>query len=128
MSINFNSNSVWNLKPIPVDAVRHEVDGLLIDREIIVMAFQTVRDQLVFTNMRIISIDVQGLTGKRKSFTSMPYSKIQFFSVQTPGFAEIIPDSELYLMFNNGFTATFEFKGSVDIGRIGRIISTYVMK
>ena len=68
MAVNFNQNSVWNLKPISVDAVRTDVLGLLINGEEIVMAFQTVRDQLVFTNKRIISIDVQGITGKRKSF------------------------------------------------------------
>ena len=57
----------------------------------------------------------------------MPYSKIQFFSIQTPGFIELFPDSELYLVFSSGFTAKFEFKGQVDIGKIGRIISEYVL-
>lgn len=127
MAVNFNQNSVWNLKPISVDAVRTDVLGLLINGEEIVMAFQTVRDQLVFTNKRIISIDVQGITGKRKSFSTMPYSKIQYFAIQTPGFAEIISDCELFLMFSNSFTARFEFKGNVDIGRIGRMISEYVL-
>ena len=64
MAVNFNTNSVFNLKPINADAVRSEVDGLLIAGEQIEFAFQTVRDQLVFTNKRIISIDVQGITGK----------------------------------------------------------------
>ena len=127
MAINFNQNSAWNLKPINAEAVRSEVTGLLIQGEEVVMAFQTVRDQLVFTNQRIIAIDVQGLTGKRKSFSSMPYSKIQYFSIQTPGFGELIPDSELFIMFSNTFTAKFEFKGNVDIGKIGRMISEYVL-
>lgn len=128
MAVNFNQNSAWNLKPISVDAVREEVNGLLIDGEKVEMAFQTVRDQLIFTNKRIVSVDVQGITGKRKSFSTMPYSKIQYFSIQTPGFAEIIPDSELFIMFSNTFTAKFEFKGNVDIGKIGRMISAYVLK
>lgn len=127
MAINFNQNSVFNLKPINVDSVRSEVNGLLIGGEEVFCAFQTVRDQLVFTNKRIISIDVQGITGKRKSFSTMPYSKIQYFSVQTPGFAELFPDSELFIMFSSGFTAKFEFKGQVDIGAIGRMISEYVL-
>ena len=80
MAVNFNSNSVFNLKPINVEEVRKEVDGLLIGGEQIEFAFQTVRDQLIFTNKRIISVDVQGITGKRKSFATMPYSKIQYFS------------------------------------------------
>ena len=128
MPISFNQNSVFNLKPINVEDVRKEVTGLLVKDESVVMAFKTIRDQLVFTNKRIISIDVQGLTGKRKSYTTMPYSKIQYFEITTPGFLEIIPDSELSIMFNNGFTATFEFKGGVDIGLIGRIISEFVLE
>ena len=127
MAVNFNQDSVWNLKPIRVDAVKGEVNGLLIGGEEVVMAFQTVRDQLLFTNKRIIAVDVQGITGKRKSFSTMPYSKIQYFSIQTPGFGELIPESELFIMFSNTFTAKFEFKGGVDIGKIGRMISEYVL-
>lgn len=127
MAVNFNQDSVWNLKPIRVDAVKGEVNGLLIGGEEVVMAFQTVRDQLLFTNKRIIAVDVQGITGKRKSFSTMPYSKIQYFSIQTPGFGELIPDSELFIMFSNTFTAKFEFKGGVDIGKIGRMISEYIL-
>jgi len=126
--INFNKNSAWNLKPIGTGEVRGEVSGLLVPGEDIAAAFKTVRDQIVFTNKRIIAIDVQGVTGKRKSYASMPYSRIQFFTIQTPGFMELFPDSELELMFSNGFTATFEFKGSVDIGKLGRLISGYVLE
>ena len=127
MAVNFNQNSVFNLKPISNDEVRGEVDGLLIADEKVEFAFKTIRDQLVFTNKRIISIDVQGITGKRKSFATMPYSKIQYFSIQTPGFMELFPDSELFVMFTNGFTTKFEFKGAVDIGKIGRMLSEYVL-
>ena len=76
MAINFNQDSVWNLRPIRIEAVRNDVSGLLIDGEQIVAAFQTVRDQLVFTDRRIVAIDVQGLVGKKKTFTSLPYSKV----------------------------------------------------
>ncbi|MBQ0037630.1 MAG: PH domain-containing protein [Clostridiales bacterium] len=128
MAINFNKDSVFNLKPIKIDAVRDEVRALMIDGEEAVMAFKTIRDQLVFTNKRIISIDVQGLTGTRKSYTSMPYSKILFFSIQTPSIAELfVPDSELVITFANGFNAKFEFKGDTDISQIGRIISKYIL-
>ena len=128
MAVNFNQSSAWDLKQISLDQVREELPALLIPDEEVVMAFQTVRDQLVFTNKRIIAIDIQGLTGRRKSFSSLPYSKIQFFTIQTPGFLELVPDSELYLVFSNGFTARFEFHDRVDIGEIGRMISEYVLK
>lgn len=127
MAISFNQNSVFNLKPINKQEILGEVSGLLVQGEEVVYAFQTIRDQLVFTNKRIISIDVQGITGKRKSFSTMPYSKVQYFSIQTPGFLELFPDCELFLMFSSGYTAKFEFKGQVDIGKIGRMISEFIL-
>lgn len=125
--INFNKNTAWNLTPINLNSIHNEVAGLMVNGERPLMAFKTIRDQLVFTNKRIISIDVQGITGKRRSFTSLPYSKVQFFAIQTPGFMELVSDSELFLHFTNGFEVTFEFRGNVDIGQIGRIISEYVL-
>ena len=127
MAINFNKNSVFNLKPIDNDKVINDVQGLLIEGEEVLFAFQTVRDQLLFTNKRIITIDVQGLTGMRKAFSTLPYSKVQYFTIQTQGFVELFPDCELELMFTTGFTASFEFKGKVDIGAVGRCISQYVL-
>ncbi|MCQ2566607.1 MAG: PH domain-containing protein [Clostridia bacterium] len=125
--INFNKDSIFNLHPIDLDKVHDEARGLLIEGEEMVAAFKTVRDQLVFTNKRIISIDVQGITGMRRSFSSMPYSKAQFFGIQTTGFLEIVPDAELMLTFANGTQACFDFRGNVDIGQLGRVISEYVL-
>ena len=126
--INFNKDSAWDLKPIDINSVLKDVYRLLVGGEDVIAAFKTVRDQVIFTNKRILAVDVQGITGKRKSFATLPYSKIQYFSIQTPGFMELFPDSELYIMFSNGFTATFEFKGNVDIASIGRIISEYALE
>lgn len=52
MAVNFNQDSVWNLKPIRVDAVKGEVNGLLIGGEEVVMA-STVRDHVLFHNKRL---------------------------------------------------------------------------
>lgn len=124
---NFNNNSVFNLKPIAAAEIIPEVFNLLIPGESVVSAFKTLRDQLIFTSKRIIAVDVQGI-GRKREFTSMPYNRVQYFSVQTPGVMEMVPDSELTLVFTNGFMATFEFRGNVDIGAIGRMISGFVLK
>ena len=55
-------------------------------------------------------------------------SQNSIFCVQTVGFAELIPDSELALFFNNGMKANFEFKGDNDILEIGKNISKYVLE
>ncbi len=126
--INISKNSVFNLKPIDVNDVRQEVNGLLIAGEEIISAYRTVRDQMIFTTKRVITVDVQGLTGVRKSYSSLPYSKVQFFAVQTPGLLELVPDSELMLTFANGYTATFEFKGNTNIIAISQALAEYILQ
>lgn len=125
--INFSNGTVFNLKPISENEINKDVFNLFINGESLLGAYKTVRDQVIFTNKRIITIDVQGITGKRKDFSTLPYSKIQYFSVQTPGFAEFVPDCELEMFFNNGFVAKFEFKGDCDIISIGKTISEFVL-
>lgn len=125
--INFSNEAVFNLKPIDFKDVQNDVSGLLVEGEELIGAYKTIRDQVVFTNKRVITIDVQGITGKRKDFSTLPYSKLQYFSVQTPGFAEVIPDCEMELFFTNGFKAKFEFKGNCNIIQLGKILSAYVL-
>lgn len=125
--INFSDNAVFNLKPIHEKEVQKDVFGLFVSGENILGAFKTIRDQVIFTNKRIITIDVQGVTGKRKDYTTLPYSKIEYFRVQTPGFAELVPDCEMSLYFGNGFTAKFDFKGDCNIIQLGKTISDYIL-
>lgn len=125
--INFSDNTVFNLKPIEEKDVQKDVTNLFVDEERILGAYKTIRDQVIFTNKRIITVDVQGITGKRKDYSTLPYSKLQYFSVQTPGFAELIPDCEMELFFTNGFVAKFEFKGNCNIIELGKTISQYVL-
>lgn len=125
--INFSNNAVFNLKPIDEKDVLKDVSNLFVDGERILGAYKTVRDQVIFTNKRIITVDVQGITGKRKDYSTLPYSKLQYFSVQTPGFAELIPDCEMELFFTNGFVAKFEFKGNCNIIELGKTISQFVL-
>lgn len=125
-TMNFNKNSVFSLKSMDINDVHNMIPEMLIPGEEILSAFRTVRDQIVFTNKRIIALNVQGI-GKRKQFTSFPYKNIQFFNVQTPGLMEIVSDAELTLYFTNGFTAVYEFKGNVNLGELVRTISPYTL-
>ncbi len=125
--IDFSQDTVFNLRPTDEKNIRRDVKNLYIPSEETIGVFKTIRDQVVFTNKRIITIDVQGVTGMRKDYCSLPYSKIQYYCIQTPGFAEIISDCELMLFFANGMKVIFEFKGNCDILAIGRCISEYAL-
>jgi hypothetical protein len=68
---------------------------------------------------------VQGITGKKVSYFSYPYSKIQYFGIETAGLIDI--DSELIIAFSNGRVLQFDFRTKVDIKRISAIISNYIL-
>ena len=118
-------SNFMNLKAIEISEVRKEVENLLIEDEKIICAFQTIRDQVVFTNSRIFVVNVQGITGKKIAYFSYPYSKIQYYGIETAGFMDI--DSELVLTFSNGHILQFDFRSNVDIRMINSLISKYVL-
>uniref|UniRef100_UPI000AA126B2 PH domain-containing protein n=1 Tax=Clostridium sp. NkU-1 TaxID=1095009 RepID=UPI000AA126B2 len=102
-----------------------DVANLFIPGEEIIGCYKGIRDYIVFTNKRIISVNVQGMTGKKKDYTSLPYSKIQVFSVETSGVFDL--DSELELYFSSVGKVKFEFTGTSDIVQIGQLIASYAL-
>ena len=125
--ISFSQDSTFNLHKIENNQINKNVSMLMVEDEKLIGVYRTVRDQVVFTNRRIITAEVQGVTGTRQELFSLPYSKILYFGIQTVGFGELLPDAELALFFNNGLKVSFEFRGKCDILEIGRMISRYAM-
>merc|ERR1712232_147586 len=68
-----------------IDRQLHSENPMLQDDESVGMAFKSGRDTLVFTNRRVLSIDVQGFTGKKVEWTSIPYTSLRGFSVESAG-------------------------------------------
>lgn len=125
MMIDFENSEVFKLKPIDHDDVRKEFHKFLIDGETIFAAFKTIRDQLVFTNKRIIAANVQGITGSKVDYTSLPYSKIQAFSVETSGTLDL--DCEIEVYISELGKVKFEINGSFDLISFNRHVSEYVL-
>ena len=118
-------SSFLNLKPIDLKDVRNEVDAMLVNDEIVIAAFKTIRDQVIFTNKRVFVINVQGVTGKKTAYFSYPYSKVQYYSIETAGVLDI--DSELKIAFSNGEFLQFDFRSKVNIRQISQAIGQYIL-
>lgn len=124
--IDFQNKEIFKLKETNDASYVQAVAPLLIDGESVIGVYKTMRDYVVFTNKRIIAVNVQGVTGKKKDYSSLPYSKVQAFSIETAGVLDL--DSELELYFSGLGKVKFEFTGQSNIVQIGQIIGSYALK
>ena len=123
--IDFSKNTVFKLSPCQPRDIAPTVEPIIIPGELIMSCFKAVRDFVVFTNKRLIAVNVQGVTGKKKDFTSLPYGKIQAFSIETAGTFDF--DAELDLWFSGLGKVRLEFRGNSDIRQIGHLIASHVL-
>ena len=123
--IDFKNASFVKLRAVPNSDFSSMISPMFVNGEEIIQSFRGIRDGVVFTNKRIFAINVQGLTGKKKDFTSLPYSKIQAFSVETAGVLDL--DIELDLWFSGMGNVKFEFVASADVSKICQMISERVL-
>lgn len=124
--IDFNSQGFFaRLKKVDNNEFGKIINDFLIDGEDIIGSYKSVRDGVVFTNKRIIAINVQGLTGKKQDYTSIPYSKISTFSLETAGVFDL--DSELELYMSGVGKVKFQFTGNTDVKAICKAISQYTL-
>lgn len=123
--IDFKNAEYLKLRPVDNSTFSSMIQPMFVSGEQIIASFKTVRDGVVFTNKRIFAINVQGITGKKVDYTSLPYSKIQAFSVETAGVIDL--DSELELWFSGLGKVKFEFVSRADVAEICRMISELVL-
>ena len=123
--IDFSTSSVFKLTHIDPAEIQPQIAALLLEDERLLVAAKTVRDFVVFTDKRILAVNVQGMTGKKRDFTSLPYSKIQAFSVETAGTFDL--DAELTLWFSGLGMVHFEFRGAFDVTYLAKLIGSKVL-
>lgn len=121
--IDFENKTLFKLKRD--SSYGDKVKDLLVDDEEVVESYKTMRDGVVFTSKRIVAVNVQGMTGKKKDFTSIPYSKIQAYSVETSGTFDL--DAELEVYISSVGRVRFEFVGDSKVLGISNVISRAIL-
>lgn len=123
--IDFKNADFLKLKPADAKTYADFIAPMFVPGEEIIGTYQAIRDGVVFTNKRIIVINVQGITGKKKDATSLPYSKIQAYSVETAGTIDL--DSELEIWFSGLGKIKLEFVAKANVAEICKMISMHVL-
>ena len=115
-----------NASEVNVDELKSEFGTILIPDEEIVAAFRIFRDKWVFTTKRLIMLNVQGVTGSKRDYHSIPYRSIDQFCIETSGTFD--GDCEMKLWVKGMHEPLKkEFKRDVDVKALQRILATYVL-
>ena len=125
MKIDFNNKKIFKLHQEDISNGQRVLNELLLSDEIVVGSCVSMRDRVIFTNKRIVSVNVQGITGSKIDYTSIPYKRIQYYSIETAGTIDL--DSELEVYLSGSSSVKFEFFGNNNIKEIGKRISEFVL-
>jgi Bacterial PH domain len=117
------------LDPTELDREFHTNTKILLDNEKCLMAFKAGRDVSLFTNLRVLIVDVQGLVGCKIEYTSLPYRTIHAYSVESAGMWD--RDAELRLYTRNRWHLAkidMDFRaGKTDIMQIQKMLSGFIV-
>lgn len=114
-----------NLAAVEPGSNRSEYEFLLLPEETILMEFKSIRDLCIITDRKIIAINVQGLTGRKKEILVLPFSKMTAFAVESSGTLDT--DAELVLWSSGIGKTELEFlRGTADVRNIARLLAQHI--
>lgn len=119
-------NLMGNASKIDLKSIEKEYDCILFPGEQLEAAYHVFRDKWVFTDKRLIIQNVQGLTGKKREYHSIPYQSITRFSVETAGTFDMECEMKIWV---KGSDTPIEqtFGTKVDVKSIQQALAYHVM-
>ncbi len=80
----------------PAD-IAADYGDILIPGEEVLTGFKVIRDIAFLTTLRLVVVEIAGLTGTKKTFTTIPYRSMTRFSVETAGHFDIDSDLKIWI-------------------------------
>jgi hypothetical protein len=108
-------------------AIQAEYARILAQDEQVHAAYGVVRDVFIFTNMRLILVDRQGMSGKKVSYESIPYKSVERFSVETAGTFDLDAELRIWVRGRHEPIAK-EFDKSANIYEVQAILTAFVVR
>ncbi|MBU2997585.1 PH domain-containing protein [Cellulophaga baltica] len=116
-----------NASEVSVEKLTEKYSRLLMETETIELGFKLLRDTFMFTNKRLILIDVQGLTGSKVEYKSMPYKSISRFSLETSGTFDLDAELKIWISSENLPSVSKKFNKSIDVYEVQKYLASKVM-
>jgi len=100
---------------------------LLVDGEMIETGFTIFRDTFIFTNKRLIIVDVKGVSARQLDYLSIPYNRVMKFSVQAMGNFELEAELKIWVG-SDSLPIEKKFDASVNVYEVQKILASHVLK
>lgn len=110
-----------------LDKLNEKYGKLLVESEQIELGFSLLRDVFMFTDKRLILIDVQGITGSKVEFLSMPYKSISRFSLETAGTLDLDAELKIWISSQESPSVSKKFNKKIDVYAVQRFLASKVM-
>ena len=76
-AMDLENRAFLKLRPVQDAKLAQLVQPMLLPQEQVLQQYQGIRDGVVFTDRRLIAVNTQGVTGKKKMYAVLPYTSIQ---------------------------------------------------
>ena len=122
------SGLIGNAAETDIEAVKKEYGKLLGSSEDVLQAYQWVRDLLIFTDFRLILVDIQGATGKKVDYHSIPYKSIRHFAVESTGHFDLEAELKIWVAGLGAEPLVYTFSKDADVYKVQALLAECVGK
>jgi len=113
-----------NASEVSVEKLQERYGRLLVENETIELGFKLLRDVFMFTDKRLVLIDVQGLTGSKVEYKSLPYKNMTRFSLETSGTFDLDAELKIWISSEDLPTVSKQFNKSIDVYEVQRFLAS----
>lgn len=123
--MGFLNNIMGNATELSMEEIAENFGKVIFEGEQPHKAFRIFRDKWLFTNKRLIMLNVQGVTGSKKEYHTIPYKSIYHFSVETAGTFDTDCELKLWIAGSDE-PLKQELKKGVDVIELQRMLGYFV--
>jgi len=120
-----------NAAEADAEQIQKKFDEIFIPEEKVQAAFVLVRDTFIFTDKRLVLVNVRGTSGKNKKseYLSIPYKSIRCFSVETAGNFNHNTELKVWLYGDHlpAVSKKIKEEKGIDIVSLQRTLAYFVM-
>tara|TARA_R110002096_G_scaffold408453_1_gene607557 strand:- start:58 stop:435 length:378 start_codon:yes stop_codon:yes gene_type:complete len=116
-----------NAGEVSIEKLNEKYKKLLINEEEIELGFKLFRDVFMFTNKRLILIDIQGLTGSKIEYKSLPYKNISRFSLETAGTFDLDAELKIWISSENLPSVSKKFNKSINVYDVQKFLANKIL-